>query len=97
MHASILQPYSRPHSLRIMVCSSHSVVIGIIQIDNEPRVKDAVEKYANVKGSCDVKMEGVVKDVVRFLRPEHCTSTSALTSTLRHGCQIGSVGLRVRI
>jgi hypothetical protein len=95
MRASILQPYSRPHSLYIMVCSSHSVVIGIIQIEKEPRVKDAVEKYANVKGNCRVKMEGVVKDVVRYLRPEHCTSVS--TSALRHGCQIGSVGLRVRI
>jgi hypothetical protein len=69
MHASILQPYSRPHSLCNMVCSSHSVVIGIIQLENEPRVKDAVEKYANVKGNCRVKMEGVVKDVVRYLRP----------------------------
>jgi hypothetical protein len=95
MHASILQPYSRPHSLCNMVCSSHSVVIGIIQLENEPRVKDAVEKYANVKGNCRVKMEGVVKDVGRYLRPEHCTSAS--TSTLRHGRQIGSVGLRVRI
>jgi hypothetical protein len=71
-----------------MVCSSHSVVIGIIQIENEPRVKDAVEKYANVKGNCRVKMEGVVKDVVRYLRSERCTS--ALTSALRHSTRLGA-------